>query len=143
MTVYNDCSLPGISYVRDKQACDVSHAPDTTTKLTVAKMSLFIRNDWILLQAGMGHNEMNTVKGLVLQFRSEAALKGTKKGRDHHKSLTLQTCLTTSDPRAHDSIHSETNGSWLPFGLLWGHKCMLTKNLEWLERPLGVREAGV
>lgn len=58
---------------------------------------------WVVLQPGMGHIEMNMVKGLVelgwevfwkemavcFNFRSEAALKCCKKVTDHHKGWTL------------------------------------------------------
>ena len=59
--------------------------------------------DWVLLQPGMGHIEMNMVKGVVelgwdvfwknmvqcFNFKSEAALKYAKKVSDHHKGWTL------------------------------------------------------
>ena len=61
--------------------------------------SLFLEFDWVMLQPGMGHVEMNMVKGVIefawdvfwkeisicLNFRSEAALHCAKKVSDHHK----------------------------------------------------------
>ena len=95
MHVCNKCDI-SLNGMKECQQHQVEVHPDEA--VTFQK-----EFDWVLLQPGMGHIEMNMVKGLVelawevfwknmvmcFNFRSETALKYAKKVNDHHKGWTL------------------------------------------------------